>query len=61
MPGATGGAFRVQMRDSHQMVVRQFRQMSHLLEDTAVELGGELMPDTRGIAAVQAGAAAATA
>lgn len=45
--------FRVQMRDSHQMVVRQFRQMSHLLEDTAVELGGELMPDTRGIAAVK--------
>ena len=45
--------FQVQMRDSRQMVVRQFRQMSHLLEDTAVELGGELMPDARGIAAVK--------
>lgn len=45
--------FRVQLRDSHQMICRQFSQMSHLLEDTAVELGGELMPDTRGIAAVK--------
>lgn len=45
--------FQTQLRDSRQMMVCQFSQMSHLLEDTAAELGGELMPDTRGIAAVK--------
>lgn len=45
--------FRVRLLRSKELCCRQFSQMSHLLEETAVELGGEWMSDNGGIAAVK--------
>ena len=45
--------FQIRLRENHRMAVRQFRQMSHLLEETAVELGGVLTPDPQADTAVK--------
>ena len=45
--------FQVRVRESRKMAVRQFRQVSRLLEDTAVELGDILTPDTGAVTTVR--------
>ena len=45
--------FQVRLREQQRMVARQFRQVSHLLEDTAMELDGALTPDEEGTAAAK--------
>ena len=45
--------FQVRLREQQRMAARQFRQVSHLLEDTAMELDGALTPDAEGSAAAK--------
>lgn len=45
--------FRVQLAQSKELFCRQFHQTSRLLEETAAELGGEWMADSKGITAVK--------